>query len=108
MKIAIFGGSGRTGQHLVKQALEKGHQVVVLARNPDKLTINHPNLTIIQGDVKDINAVQQTIADVKAVLSVLGPTSNQPTFEVTQGMTNILAVMKKDGVNVLLLLPELA
>ncbi len=98
MKIAIFGGSGRTGQHVVKQALEKGHQVVVLARNPDKLTINHPDLKIIQGDVKDLNAVQQTITEVEAVLSVLGPTSNQPIFDVSQGMTNILTAMEKDGV----------
>jgi len=98
MKIAIFGGSGRTGQHLVKQALEKGHQVVVLARNPGKLTIKNPGLTTIQGDVKDANAVRQTIVGVDAVISVLGPTNNEPTFEVSQGMTNILSVMKKKGV----------
>jgi hypothetical protein len=30
--------------------------------------------------------------------SVLGPPSNQPTFEVSQGMQHILAAMKKHGV----------
>lgn len=99
MKIAIFGGTGRTGQHLVRQALEKGHQVVVLARNPDKLSIEDPGLNTIQGDVKDPQAVQKTVAGVEAVLSALGPTSNQPTFEVSQGMSNILNAMKNEGVS---------
>jgi putative NADH-flavin reductase len=98
MKIAIFGGTGRTGQHLVQQALEKGHQVVVLARNPAKLTLKNPGLSIVQGDVKDVKAVEQTITGVDAVFSVLGPTSNEPTFEVSQGMTNILSAMKKQSV----------
>jgi len=98
MKIAIFGGTGRSGQHLVQQALEKGHQVVVLARNPAKLVLTNPKLSIIQGDVKDVKAVEKTITGTDAVFSVLGPTSNEPTFEVSQGMTNILTVMKKLGV----------
>jgi putative NADH-flavin reductase len=98
MKIAIFGGTGRTGQHLVQQVLEKGYQVVVLARNPDKLALKNPGLSIIQGNVKDVKAVEQTITGADAVLSVLGPTSNDPSFEVSQGVTNILAAMKKQGV----------
>lgn len=27
MKLTIFGATGRTGQHLVKKALEAGHEV---------------------------------------------------------------------------------
>ena len=98
MKIAIFGGTGRTGLHLVQQALADGYQVVVLARTPSKLSIKNDVLTVIQGDVKDAAAVAKTITGVEAVISVLGPTSNAPTFEVSQGMTNILAAMNKQGV----------
>ena len=38
MKLAVLGATGRTGQHLVRQALEQGHEVAVLARTPTKLT----------------------------------------------------------------------
>jgi len=103
MKIAIFGGTGRTGQHLVQEALSKGHQVVALARTPSKLSVKNPSLSVIQGDVTNAQAVEHTITGVEAVISVLGPTNNEPTFEVSQGMTNILAAMKKQGVRRLII-----
>lgn len=103
MKIAIFGGTGRTGQYLVQHALADGYQVTVLARTPSKLGIQNAALTLVQGDVKNASAVEQTIQGAEAVISVLGPTNNVPTFEVSQGMTNILAAMNKQGIHRLII-----
>jgi len=103
MKIAIFGGTGRTGLHLVQQALSEGHQVAVLARTPAKLTMKNDALKVVQGDVKDAKAVEQTIAGADAVISVLGPTNNDPTFEVSQGMANIVAAMNQQRVRRLII-----
>ncbi len=41
MKLLILGASGRTGQHLVQQAMSAGHQVTALVRNPQKLEVTH-------------------------------------------------------------------
>jgi putative NADH-flavin reductase len=98
MRLTIFGASGRTGRLLVAQALEAGHQVVALARTPSKLGIEHEQLSVIQGDVLDAEKVSTAVAGSDAVLSVLGPTSNEPTYEVSQGMTYILAAMEHHGV----------
>ncbi|MEV0262744.1 NAD(P)H-binding protein [Streptomyces sp. NPDC050617] len=38
MRIAVLGASGRVGGLVVDQALEREHQVVALARTPDKIT----------------------------------------------------------------------
>lgn len=103
MKIAIFGGTGRSGKHLVEKALQQGYQVSMLARTPAKMGITNDNLTIISGDIKDAAAVEKTLAGTQAVLSTLGPTSNEPRFEVSQGMSNILAGMKKDGIKRLII-----
>lgn len=103
MRIAIFGGTGRTGIHLVQQALEQGHEVRVLARTPSKLTIDHLNLHVIQGDIRDLTAVEKTITDVQAVLSVLGPASNKPEFAVTAGTRHIVTAMRKLGVQRLII-----
>ena len=49
--IIVFGASGGTGLEVVEQALEAGHHVTAILRHPDKFTIRHEQLRIIQGDV---------------------------------------------------------
>lgn len=98
MKLAIFGGTGKTGQHLIKHALQAGHEVTVLARTPSKLEAQGDNLRIVQGDILDSASVEQTIQSVDAVLSVLGPSSNKPDFTISKGTDNILAAMQKHNV----------
>jgi putative NADH-flavin reductase len=98
MRLTIFGATGKTGRHLLEQALAKGHSVTVLARNPDKLAVRHDQLKVIQGDIRDAEKVAQAVAGAEAVISVLGPTSNKPELAVSQGMDNILAAMRAHGV----------
>lgn len=98
MRLAVFGASGRTGQELVKQALERGYGVAALARNPAKLDIQDARLRVVKGDVQDPVCVEQVIAGTDAVISVLGPTHNKPAFEVSRGMEHILGAMQKQGV----------
>ena len=61
MKIAIFGGTGRVGNEVLNQALAAGHEVVALVRSPEKLTVED-KLTIIKGNVTDVEAVARTIS----------------------------------------------
>jgi len=98
MKIAIFGSTGRTGKLLVAQALENGHQLDVLARDPAKLEVSHEKLTVIQGDAKDAAVVEQVIEGTDAVISALGPTKGQQPFTVSKAVENILAAMQKHNV----------
>ena len=70
MKLSIFGSTGPTGQELVKQALQKDYQVSTLVRSPSGLV--HPQLTVIKGDLFDVETVVGVIKNSKAVISVLG------------------------------------
>jgi len=101
--IAIFGATGRAGKHLVQQALNSGYCVRALARDPGKLNMQHERLLVVQGSLSDKPQVEQVIAESDAVLSVLGPTSNEPTFEISQGTQTIVAAMKKHGVKRLII-----
>lgn len=47
MKIAVLGATGQTGQYLVSQALQGGHVVTALVRNPGKMTEKHDNLKVL-------------------------------------------------------------
>ena len=48
MKLAVIGATGPTGALVVSQALEKGHEVVALVRNPEKLKLSNTNLKVNQ------------------------------------------------------------
>ena len=61
MKLAIFGGTGRTGRLLVEQALAAGHEVTVLARTPAKLDVPPERLRVVQGDALDPNRVEEAV-----------------------------------------------
>jgi putative NADH-flavin reductase len=93
MKLAIFGATGRTGRHLVEQAVEGGHTVTVLLRTPAAFPMQHERLTIIQGDVRDAAAVEATVAGQDAVLSALGTNQRGPVSVCTDGIQRILTAM---------------
>ncbi|ADI13626.1 NAD(P)-dependent oxidoreductase [Truepera radiovictrix] len=101
MKLAVFGGTGKTGRPLLEQALAAGHEVRALVRDPGKLPLSlsgHERLELIQGDALDPEAVARTVKGVDAVLSVLGQTKGSPPDLVTRATENILAAMHAHGV----------
>ena len=101
--VAIFGATGRTGRHLVQQALVRGYCVRALARDPGKLATKDERLVVIQGSLSDKERVAQVIAGSDVVLSGLGPTSNEPAFEISTGTQIIIDAMKKQGVRRLII-----
>ncbi|AJF62820.1 MAG: NAD-dependent epimerase/dehydratase [archaeon GW2011_AR20] len=94
MKIAIFGATGGTGKELVKQALEQGHEITALVRNPEKLSINNKKLKIIKGDVLNEDDVSKAIQGSDAVLVALGVKPLSKAKVVGPGTKNIIEAMK--------------
>ena len=90
MKIAVFGGTGRTGIHVAEKALAAGHEVAALVRSPEKMRIQDGKLMVIEGEVRDKSAVARTIQGADAVISALTP--------VREAMELIIAVMKEENV----------
>jgi putative NADH-flavin reductase len=98
MNITIFGATGKTGQHLVGQALARGHRVTAFTRSPEKLDREDERLQIVQGDIREPDRVQEAVQGADAVISVLGPTENKPVFAVSEGTEHILEAMERHGV----------
>lgn len=98
MRLAIFGATGRTGRHLVEQALGLGHEVRALARDPGKLPLSHERLTVVQGSAEDAERVDETVRGTDAVLSALGHTKTSSKEVQTRATENILAAMRRHGV----------
>lgn len=78
MQLAMFGATGGTGRLVLEKALAGGHQVKLLARNPEKLPAemrSNPAVRVIQGDARDPLVVNQVVSGVDAVVSTLGASS---------------------------------
>ncbi len=94
MKLLIIGGTGGTGNELIKQALESGHIVSALIRNPKNLKIEHPNLKIIEGNVLDFDKVKTAVSGQDAVISSLGHKRFFiKTTILSEGTKNIIQAM---------------
>ena len=95
--IALFGATGRTGRHVLDQALTAGYQVRALARRPEVLE-PRAGLTVIGGDVTDPVAVGSVIEGSDAVVSVFGQVKGSPPTVQTDGTRVIVEAMRLEGV----------
>ncbi|MBA2554080.1 MAG: NAD(P)H-binding protein [Geodermatophilaceae bacterium] len=99
MRIAVVGATGRTGKHVVTQALARGHHVTALARQPARLALRHQNLVSVAADVLDGDSVLHVLPGADAVVSTLGVgASREPTVLYSVGISNILKAMRANGI----------
>jgi putative NADH-flavin reductase len=81
-RILILGGTGRTGQHAIQYALDKGYNVNVLARNPDKVNITSNKLTVYEGSPTNIKELSLAMQDCHAVISLLSALPEKQSFSL--------------------------
>lgn len=95
-KIAIIGGTGKSGKYLVQELLKQGFYFKILVRNPDNFKIQSPFMEVIPGDVTDYNAVKTLLDGCHSVISTLGmgiPNSAPDIF--SRAAVNVLRAMKE-------------
>lgn len=71
-KIAIIGGTGKSGKYLIDQLLKKGFSLKVLIRTPQNFSIQSSLIEVILGDVTNIENVKTLVEGCCAVISSLG------------------------------------
>ena len=103
MKIALIGATGFVGSAILKEALDRGHEVAAIVRNPDKLT-PHAKLHPKRGDVYNEDEVARLVAGHDAVISAFNPGWTNPDIynQQVKGTRAIISGVKKAGVKRLL------
>jgi putative NADH-flavin reductase len=106
MRIAIIGASRGIGAELLKAAIEEGHEVTALVRDPDALDISTPRLKVIKGDILDPSSVAAAlakpigtiIAGQDAICVCIGiPPTRKPVDVFSRGTQNILNAIGKES-----------
>ena len=99
MRLAITGGTGFVGSHLLDKALAAGHEINALTRREQS---KRDGLTWIAGDLHDRGALERLVSDADAVIHVAGVISGQNAeiFEKgnVEGTLAMLAAATAGGV----------
>ena len=103
MKFLVLGATGRTGVHLVKKALDQGHEVTALVRRADAAL--DPRAQLVTGDVTDAAVVANAARGHAAIISALGAKNvrETPTL-VTDMVRAVITSAMASGVNRFVLL----
>jgi putative NADH-flavin reductase len=99
MNITVFGASGRTGTHVVGKALDDGHRITAFVRDPAKLTLTHQELSVVKGDLFDLDDVEQSVKGADAVVSTIGQSRKGSRHTVANGTEKMVEAMTRQGVH---------
>lgn len=94
--IALFGGTGRTGQPFLKHGLTD-FKIKVLVRNPKKVGFAHKNLQLIQGDITNITDIRETIEGSDVIVSLIGHNKYSEAGFQTEAIREIIEIMKENN-----------
>jgi putative NADH-flavin reductase len=95
----VFGATGRTGRHFVSLALDRGHKVRALVRNPEKVSIRHSNLEVFQGSICDDVELDSLLEGVDFVISMLGDAALQREDKINADFVKrLIPAMRRRGV----------
>jgi putative NADH-flavin reductase len=100
MKLTIFAATGGIGRQILEQAVDAGHDVTAVVRNPQKLPADlSRQVRVVTADLAapDPAMLKSAVQGADAVLSGLGATSNSEAGIATQGTLAIAAAMKAAG-----------
>lgn len=101
MKVLIFGATGFSGKAILKEALANDHQVTILVRNANAVSIQNENLIIVEGNVLDNSTVNKVLQNQDAVIQCLGVNGKgdgKPTTFVSDANKIIMDEMTKSNV----------
>ena len=100
--IALLGATGMTVSLFLEKDLAQGYAEKALVSTPNKVATTHKHLDILQGDVLNLEAVEKLVEGTDLVVSLFGHVKGSPEWLQTNGTKNIVAAMKKYGVERLL------
>jgi uncharacterized protein YbjT (DUF2867 family) len=99
MKMTVFGATGGIGGQVVRQALDAGHKVTAVVRDPARFEVSHPALEVatVPG-LTDPEVLRPVLEASDAALSGVGPRGRKDGPVASSSTRGILRAMEASGV----------
>lgn len=110
MKLALLGATGLSGVAVLRTALERGHEIVALARDPAAVATRHDRLRVVRGDAliaADLEACLPGCQAVVHCLGVGGKGSGKPTTICSETVALLLPAMRAAQIRRLVVMSNL-
>ncbi len=75
--ILVTGGAGLVGKELIKQLLSSGENITALSHRA-AITLSHPNLKIVPGNIFDVSALEEIMQGITHVYHCADLVSFEP------------------------------
>ena len=100
MKLTLIGATGFVGSAVLKEALNRGHKVTAIVRDPGKISMQNDQLSVVRGDVMDTAALAEQIKGSDVVISAYNAGWNNPDLynEFLKGSQSVQEATKRSGV----------
>jgi putative NADH-flavin reductase len=98
MDIAVFGASGRTGRQVVRQGLERGHEITAFVRDASRFGMTNDLLQVVEGDARDGDAIGGAVRGADAIVSVLALIRPEDEPQYSEATAAIVEAAKREGV----------
>lgn len=95
MKIAVIGAGGRIGSRIIKEAINRGHDVTAVVRHPENYTPIDEHLKVAKGDVFDSQDVETIAFDQDVVVSAYNYTHGAPASTIAEVTVPLLNGLKQ-------------
>lgn len=102
--VVLIGATGYVGSAVLNELLSRGHKVTAVVRNATKLSKND-NLTAVEEDVANVDAIANIAKGKDAVISAYNPGWTNPDIKrlIEENYPKIVEAVKKSGVGRLLI-----
>jgi uncharacterized protein YbjT (DUF2867 family) len=105
--ILVAGGTGRLGTALVSRLLDRGLDVRVLTRDPERAAHLGDGVQVVRGDVRDPTTLEPAVAGVSVVVSAVhgfaGPGRVSPASVDRDGNAHLVDAAGSVGADVVLM-----
>ncbi|MCO5240781.1 MAG: NAD(P)-dependent oxidoreductase [Chitinophagaceae bacterium] len=100
MKLILIGATGFVGSAVLKEALNRGHKVTAIVRDPGKISMQNDQLSVVRGNVMDTAALAEQIKGSEVVISAYNAGWNNPDLynEFLKGSQSVQEATKRSGV----------